>query len=223
MTRTRKVAAGAAGIVVAGLVSRRLLHDWGATSSERAATLPSDESIPDPASGASTRAVTVEAPAPVVWRWLVQMGQDRGGMYSYERLENLFRLDIHNADEIREEWQHLAAGDRVRVVPPGRLGMPEGYSFRVEQVEPDRAIVLRQKPPEHPWDATWAFVLVPLGKTRCRLLSRSRSARLPGARGLLASVGDLVLDPITLLMTRRMLLGIKERAEREGMPAARER
>ena len=146
----------------------------------------------------TTYAVTVNASVDTVWAWLVQIGQDRGGMYSYEWPENLFGLDIHNADQIRTEWQHLAAGDAVRVVPRGKLGMRDGYAFRVALVDPPRALVLRQLPPEHPWDSTWAFLLVPESADRCRLLSRRRTAKVPGAAGVTARVGAEVMGPTTL-------------------------
>jgi uncharacterized protein YndB with AHSA1/START domain len=159
-------------------------------------------------------AVSVAAPPEEVWRWLVQIGHGRGGMYSYERLENLFGLDIHNAEELRDDWQHLDPGDRVVVVPPGRLGMPDGYSFPVVEVEPPHHLVLRQAPPEHPWNAVWTFVVEPEGHGGSRLVSRSRAQRQEGAAGRAASVAALVMEPVIVAMTRRMLLGIRERAER---------
>ena len=208
---TSKAAVGLiAGVVPALLVARDVLRDWGATKGEQALRLPGDELVPEPAV-VVTRAVTVEAPAERVWPWLVQIGQDRGGMYSYEWLENLFGLDIHNADEIRPEWQHLAPGDAVWLVPPGVLGLADGLALTVDLVVPARSLVLRVG---GPWHAVWSFHLRPYGSTRCRLISRSRSPRAYG----LARVGAELFDPITLLMTRKMLLGIKARAERE--PAA---
>ncbi|MGY1744186.1 hypothetical protein [Blastococcus sp. SYSU D00695] len=203
-------------------LASELLHatrNWGATHGEAARTLPGDELVPGPAEE-TTLAVTVDAPAEAVWPWLVQIGQDRGGMYSYDRVEDLLGLGIHSTDEVREEWQHLAPGDRVVVVPRGYGPMPEGYAFGVAQVVPGRALVLRQAPPEHPWDSVWSFHLVPHGPGRCRLLSRSRTHR-PPTRGL--RVATRVLEPVTLVMTRRMLHGIAERAERraaEGPPVA---
>jgi hypothetical protein len=199
--------AGAAGLQV--LHARR---NWGATPAEVAAVLPGDELVPEPADQ-TTLAVSVAAPAEEVWAWLVQIGQGRGGMYSYDWLENLLGLDIHTTEEIREEWQHLAVGDRVVVVPPGYRPMPEGYSFLVALAEPPRALVLRQSPPEHPWDGVWSFHVVPIGAGRCRLLSRSRTGT-PSGRALRAA-GRLG-EPVTLVMTRRMLHGIRQRAERRA-------
>ncbi|SEO83470.1 SRPBCC family protein [Trujillonella endophytica] len=199
----------------AAALTTQLLHatrDWGATHGEAAAVLPGDELVPGPTER-TTLAVTVEAPAEAVWPWLVQIGHGRGGMYSYDRLENLLGLDIHSTDAIREEWQHLAAGDRVVVVPEGYGPMPAGYSFPVAQVLPGRALVLRQAPPEHPWNSVWSFHLRPHGRGRCRLLSRSVTQRPPGL-GL--RVATRAMEPVTLVMTRRMLRGIAERAERRA-------
>src|SRR5919106_4318183 len=163
-TGRKAVLAGTAVMAssVAAAAARYKYRNWGATWDERARQFPGDELIED-ATSVSTRALTIDAPPDEVWQWLVQIGQDRGGWYSYEGLENLFGLNIHNTEEIRGEWQKLSVGDEVRVAPAGALGMKDGYAFRVAIVEPDRALVLRQAPPEHPWNATWAFILVPDG------------------------------------------------------------
>jgi hypothetical protein len=189
----------------------RGVRNWGATTEEQGAELPGDELVPGKAT-VTTRAVSIDAPAGEVWRWLVQIGQDRGGMYSYDWLENIAGLHIHSTGEIREEWQHLAPGDQVRLVPKGWLRLPEGLALPVARVEPGRAIVLREQPPQQPWDAVWSFHVLPLGPDRCRLVSRARSAPARGAARLAAPV----MEPVTLLMTRKMLLGIKQRAEASG-------
>jgi hypothetical protein len=110
------------------------------------------------------------------------------------------------ADEV---WQHLQVGDAVRLVRPGWFGMRDGLALPVARIDEGRSLVLRQQPPDSPWDAVWSFQVVPLGPSECRLVSRGRSAR----GGRLARLAALVMDPVTLLMTRRMLLGIKRRAE----------
>jgi hypothetical protein len=203
----------------AGVLGMRVLHarrNWGATADQAAAPLPGDELVPEPAE-MSTLAVTVAAPAEEIWAWLVQIGHGRGGMYSYDWLENLIGLDIHTTDEIREQWQHLAVGDRVVVVPEGYRAMPAGYSFTVARVEPPHVLVLRQAPPEHPWNGVWSFHVAPAGDGRCRLLSRSRT-EAPSQVGL--RIATRVGEPVTLVMTRRMLHGIKEHAERGTAQAA---
>lgn len=186
----------------------RQLANWGSTERERASALPGDELVPGPAA-TTTLATTVHAAPEEVWRWLVQIGQDRGGMYSYDWLENLFGLRIHSADRIRDEWQHLAPGDQIRLVRKGWLGLKEGLALPVARVDPGRVIVLREQPPAQPWDAIWSFHVLPLGPGRCRLISRSRSARPRGGARLAA----WAMSPVTLVMTRGMLLGIKQRAE----------
>jgi hypothetical protein len=200
-----------AGVAVgtAGAIALRRSRNWGAEPWEIAAPLPGDDLVPGPAD-TTTRGVDIDAPAAEVWRWLVQMGRGRGGMYSYDRLENLLGLDIHSADWIHEKWQRLAVGDRIVVVPTGWGPLPDGYSMVVSRLDAGRALVLRQSPPEHPWNATWSFVVEPVGSASCRLLSRSRAER-PTSRGL--RFATAVLDPVTTIMTRRMLLGIKQRAE----------
>jgi hypothetical protein len=206
MLRPLLLAAG----VAAGLQAMHDRRHWGATAGEVAAVLPGDEFVPDPAEN-TTLAVTVAASPEQVWPWLVQMGQDRGGMYSYDWLENLIGLRIHSAEEIHEQWQHLSVGDRVVVVPEGYGPMPAGYAFTVARIDPPRALVLRQAPPEHPWNGVWSFHVVPVGTGRCRLLARSRTEVSPqlGLR-LATRIGE----PVTLVMTRRMLHGIRQRAER---------
>jgi hypothetical protein len=204
--------------VGAGALGSQVLHrrrNWGATADEARATLPGDEFVPEPAEQ-TTLGVTVYAPAREIWAWLVQIGQDRGGMYSYDWLENLIGLHIHSAVQVQEGWQHLAAGDRVVVVPEGYRPMPAGYAFRVARVDPPTSLVLRQGPPDHPWNGVWSLHVVPAGDDRCRLLSRART-ETPAAPGL--RFATRAMEPVTLVMTRRMLGGIKDRAERQARAA----
>lgn len=194
--------------VAALLVAGRRFRNWGASKGECETSYPGDELVADPAE-VTTRAVTVDAPAEEVWRWLVQIGQDRGGFYSYQWLENVAGLHIHNTDEIRDEWQHLRVGDTVRLVPPGWLGSGAGVQLPVASIEPGRSIVLREPPGDLPWDAIWSFHIVPEGPHRCRLISRGRTHRGSRAAWLAAEA----MDPVAMVMTRAMLLGIKRRAE----------
>jgi hypothetical protein len=170
--------------------------------------LPGDELVGEP-TVQTTEAVSIDAPAGSVWPWLVQMGQDRGGLYSYEVVENLIGLQFHNADRIHPEWQHLGAGDVVRLVPNGWLGLRDGVALHVAEVIPEKSIVLRAAPPEHLWDAVWSFHLVPHWEDRCRLLVRRRM-RLHHPGEVLAIE---LAGPVAALMTRGTLLGIKRRAE----------
>ena len=207
---------GAAAIAVMLMGSpllRGRYNRWGATARECRASMPGDELVPD-ARLVSTRAVTIDAPPNAVWPWLVQIGQGRGGLYSYDALENLVGLDIHSADEILPAHQNLAPGDLVR------LGKPGSPCFRVASVDPGLSLVLisadpvTQEPVPTPvtggTGATWQWELLPVrGGTATRLVSRQRNTH-PDRERLLWRL----VEPIGFVMERRMLLGIKQRAER---------
>ena len=202
----------AAALVATPLLRRRYAR-WGATVDEVAAPMPGDELVPRPKLG-YTRAVTVEASPADVWLWLAQIGQGRGGLYSYDALENLVGCRIHSAGTILDEYRHLAPGDLIR------LG-PDGYPcFRVATVAPPETLVLvgadpkthEVAPPALDRDqnaATWQWQLRPLDVgRRTRLLVRQRLT-YPRSQAVLWHV----LEPVTFVMERRMLLGIKARAE----------
>lgn len=197
------VAAGA-GLVAA----RQFYRNWGTAKDECQTPLPGDELIGQPAVQ-TTEGVWIDAPAADVWPWLVQMGQDRGGLYSYEGLENLVGLKYRNADRIHPEWQHLEVGDVIRVVPRGWMGLSDGIALPVAQVTEGQSIVLRLQPPQLPWDGIWSFHVIPRWEDRCRLLVRSRSRMRAPGEVLGAEAGG----PVLALMTRGMLLGIKRRVE----------
>jgi hypothetical protein len=197
----------------AGLVRPWLLR-WGARPEEATRPLPGDELVEAPRYQ-QTHAVSIDAPPPAVWPWLVQLGQGRGGLYSYDWVENLFRLELHSADRIMPEFQHLGVGDVVRLVPED---WDAPLWLRVVSIDPERSLVLAA-PGERaeamasgmPWPS-WAFVLEPHGPDGTRLLVRWRSDFNPTPLGLLAN--KYALEPVHFIMERRMLLGIKERAER---------
>ena len=202
---------GLAGSAVAsaGLyAARQYFRNWGTTKEECETPLPGDELVAQPAVQ-TTEGVWIEAPAAEVWPWLVQMGQDRGGLYSYEKLENLAGLRHRNADRIHPEWQNLAVGDVIRVVPRGWMGLSDGVALPVSQLIEGESIVLRLQPPEVPVDGVWSFHVLPRWEDRCRLLVRTRlRMRVPGE-----AVGAEAIGPAMSLMTRGMLLGIKRRVE----------
>ena len=198
----RATAALLAALAALYLLARRPILTWGATTEEAGSRLPGDELLEE-ADGVSTRAVTIGAPATVVWPWLAQMGPSpRGGAYTYDWIENLLGLDMHSADRVLLEFQHPEVGDTI-ALGPNRI--------RIERVEPGRVLAWRSE--DGNW--VWTFVLDESdGATR--LISRNRY-RLPT---LAARVSMLPMEPGSLLMERRMLRGIKERAERLSRGAA---
>jgi hypothetical protein len=187
---------------------------WGTTAAQRAGVVPGDELMPD-ARYVMDHAVQINAPADSVWRWLVQIGQDSGGFYSYGWLERLVGDDVHNADRVVPEWQQLAVGDLVRAAHPGYLGGVFGrdIGWRVARVEHGRALVLEN------WGS---FVVHRTDTGRCVLHIRTRGGGRPSLGNVaLAPAGLLVFEPIHFMMERRMLLGIRDRAEAGYQPASR--
>ena len=173
---------------------------WGATDSEVGRGLPGDDLLTG-AGLVSTRAVHVDAPPSAIWPWLVQMGPGRGGAYTYDWIENLMGLGMHSADRILPEYQKLAVGDAQRLGARGPV-------LRVAGLEPEQSLVFRSD--DGNW--VWAFSLVP-DNTGTRLISRNRIAT-DGASRLAQVLNTYVMEPGSLIMERKMLLGIKDRAER---------
>jgi hypothetical protein len=209
---TRRSLAGA-GVFGAGAVAtvgpaayllffRHWCLTWGARDDEVAAKLPGDELLPG-ASLVTTRAISIDAPPEAIWPWLVQMGSGRGGAYTYDWIENLFGLNMHSADEILPEYQHIRVDDELPM-GPDRPGMT------VKVFEPPRTLAIQVA--DQNW--VWIFALVPEPEgDSTRLISRNRiatSALSPVAR-LFYTV---FMEPGSLVMERKMLLGIKRRAER---------
>jgi hypothetical protein len=198
-------ALGAAGLVVSahmasyGLWRRRCLT-WGATTSEAEASLPGDDLLPEP-DIVATRAIGISAPADHVWPWLIQMGPGRAGAYTYDWIENLLGLNMHSADVIIPALQELSTGDTWQLGSRGPV-------LYVARLEPKRALVVRSD--DGNW--VWAFALEQ-GPATTRLISRNRIAT-PGSRWLQRAFARYVMEPGSLVMERKMLLGIKARAER---------
>ncbi len=197
------VGLGLVAAIAYPLLLRTWVLHWGATDAEIAATLPGDDLVPGAATAdQSTRAITIGAPAATVWPWLVQMGQGRGGLYSYAWLENLLGCRITNADRVHPEWQTTQVGDPVRLYPEGSGPPP----YLVAAIIPEQALVLGHHPADGAgWTDTWAFVLQPIDARSTRLIIRGRD---DGTLGFLR-----VLEPGTFIMERGMLRGIRDRAE----------
>lgn len=214
MARTRRGGPGApvvaAAAVGALLLTRRLTQTWGTRDDEHTAPLPGDDLVPG-ARVVATRAVTIAAPPRDVWPWLVQLGRGRGGFYSYDALENLAGLGIRSADAIEDRWQALAVGDDVHLA--------EEVALRVALVRPEHHLVLLGAPEPGepgvvPFAFSWAFVVRALppgddGGARTRLLVRERYRPAhPLGRAVVEAV-----QPVSFLMTQRMLRGVRDRAE----------
>lgn len=212
MATHRQHVAMTAGAALLLYGARRYFRNWGTSKDECRMYLPGDELVRQPVSQ-TTEAVWIERPPAAVWPWLVQMGRDRGGVYSYELVEKLFGAWHRDADRIHPEWQRLDQGDAVRLVPTGWLGLRQGITLSVAEVIDGQAIVLRAAPPDLPWEAVWSFHLLPRWQGRSRLLVRTRVAlRHPGE----VLVAELA-SPVTTLVTRGMLQGIRRRVHNAGV------
>lgn len=195
------------GYVGAAVVLRPWHTTWGTTEAERRMRLPGDDIVPD-ARYRMDHALTIAAPADSVWPWLAQLGQDRGGFYSYDWLERAVGDDVHNADRIHPEWQDRAVGDLVRATQPDYLGGTFGrdLGWRILEWQPPRAMVL---------EGWGAFVLRPQADGTTRLHIRLRGDGRPSLAGVvLGPAGLLVFEPAHFVMERGMMRGIKARAER---------
>jgi hypothetical protein len=177
------------------------MDSWGTTDEEVAASFTGDELVPFPAL-LYNRAVTVNATPEEIYPWIVQLGAERGGMYSYDWFEtNILQCELINADRIHEEWQSLKVGDKVKMCPKEGWGPPP---YEVAIMEPDRAIVLGHQE-NGVWNDVWQFILTPQSDGTTRLLLRGRDLKSGVIWG--------VIRPGVFIMERGMLLGIKERAE----------
>jgi hypothetical protein len=173
---------------------------WGATSAEAASDMPGDDRVPS-AQYRTTRAVTIDAPPEAVWPWLVQVGCLRGGFYADDLLDN---LAFPSAWQILPELQGLSVGQWVPMSP---VAPNPDTAFQVHSFEQAQWL-LWIKP-----DSTWSWRLIALPGQRTRLITRVH-ALYDWSRPLNAVLGVLLLEVGDFAMMRRMLLGIKARAER---------
>jgi hypothetical protein len=179
---------------------------WGLDEQAAARDYPGDELVGNPR-WSWTHGIEVEAPAEEVWPWVAQIGADRAGFYSYQWLENLAGSDVRNAETVRPTWAHRAGDDLVL--------HPSGPRIPVIAVEPGR-FFLAHAPREagESWVAvSWLFLVESLSPGRSRFISRFRTDCSDDFATRLA-YGPLLVEPVGFVMDRRMLEGVKERAER---------
>ena len=215
----RDVAQSAAEVLVASprfLTAPLCRHwhlRWGATDAEVASRMPGDEVVPDPSFDA-TRALTIQAPPEQVWPWIVQIGTGRAGFYSYDLFDNGARP---SAGRILPQLQHTQVGDWV----PMSSKVNDTTAFKVKAFEPNQWL-LWGKP-----HSTWAWTLTPLDGGRTRLVTRLK-AKYDWHSPALALGTVIIFELGDFPMMRKLLLGVKSRAERtaarhSGGPAAQTR
>ena len=219
----RDLAAGAAGasIMVAALLTpflREERNHWGLDPALAEREYPGDDLVASPR-WSWTHGIEIDASAQEVWPWVAQLGADRGGFYSYQALENAMGCNLRNAEAIHPEWM-LRQGDTLRLhpkMPPLQIAALEPGRFLVAHGPADESARAAGKP----WaNVSWLFFVEPLGEQRCRLVSRYRCATSNDLATRL-SLGPTLVEPVGFAMDRRMLLGIKARAETTKRKALR--
>ncbi len=208
--------AAGAGEIAFHLMSpwlREWRSSWGATGSETERSLPGDERF-DTLRWRYTRAITINAPRSEVWRWISQMGQGKGGFYSYEGLENLLGCKIHNATSINPDWQIQRAAEKFYLHPQSPpltvSAVRQGYWFllRADSEKDEGPVQTRGVN----FMLTWLFYLQEINRNKTRLIVRGNYDYSPGLLANLA-YGPCLIEPIAFVMEKKMLEGIKQRVE----------
>jgi hypothetical protein len=182
---------------------------WGATADEVHGPMPGDEVVPR-AQFEATRAITVDAPPEQVWPWIVQLGYRRAGFYTYDLIDNASQ---RSAERILEEYQHPAAGDLMPMFKELR-GLAIAYTVTAFETNEWMVWVHRPHPTDEP-DSTWTWRLTRSPRGGTRLVTRMKqdyrweTPRLALFNLVLMELGDFAME-------RRMLKGIKRRAESAG-------
>jgi hypothetical protein len=174
-----------------------------ASKIEAAVEQPGDHIVQHSTTG-YTLAKTIKSPCSKIWRWLIQMGQGRGGFYTHEWVENLMGANIHNADSILPQFQKLSKGDSIRLTPDPYFGKPGQYLV-VAQVDSPHTLVFKQILPNGSL-GSWAYVLKSSDDNSTRLIFRRRGSQ--------PSLFDKIAMPGYYFMDMGMMRGIKERAEK---------
>jgi hypothetical protein len=201
-----------------------LLRKWynrdGTTDAEVARSYDSDSLVPHPRQQ-YTRAITIHAPPAAVWSYLIQLGQERGGMYTYDLLENIAGCEMYTVDHIVPEWQSIEIGMAVRFGPKGKsYPLQKVVSFKPTQslvlagadLKTEQIAIWSEPMPENYIISTWAFYLESIGPARTRLITRSR---LDFAGGAGVAIMWRVTEVLNFVMERKMLRVIKRLAERD--------
>jgi hypothetical protein len=200
-------------LVATPFIGRRRLR-WGTVGAEAADPLLGDELVSEP-KWSYTLGIAVDASPEEVWPWIAQLGQGRGGFYTYQTLENLAGCRITNSTEILPDHQHPVVGDDIYL-------HPTAPPMRIEVVHPPHALVLFGSPAdigaEESWGvSTWQFVVKPGPHGGSRLLTRGRYDYASDWKSRLA-FGRFPIEVISFVMSRKMMLEIKRLAERSAKP-----
>ena len=198
------------------LFLKPLRDRWGLSYKEANTTFPGDHLVPQPRSE-FVHAIEIDAPARMVWPWIAQIGQGRGGFYSYEALENIFGLQIYNSDKVLPEFQQPKIGDLIPFGPKDAYPIvicEHGKAMAIENwYDLNKNSVYNQalESPMNYLHLSWLWMVEPLGEHRSRFISRNRVDYSPSFKNRLLL--GLLGEPVVFAMDRKMCYGIKRRAE----------
>ncbi len=218
----KQIAEGVEGIVIilAGYLTiflKTFRSHWGLSRDTAGRSFPGDEIIPEP-KAQFTHGVEIDAPTSCIWPWIAQIGQGRGGFYSYELLENLSGLGIYNADEILPEFQYPKLGDKIPFSDKDAYPLivcKPGSAMAIEtciDLDTNQLYDPTIGTPQNFLHLTWLWYIEPLDKNRSRFISRNRAVTSSTLKNRL--LFGFLMEPIIFAMDRKMCLGIKKRAER---------
>lgn len=219
MTRVSKLFLGGAAIAGAlgfyEFILKPRMFCSGATPEERSRTWPGDEFTPH-TMGICTRAITIRATPEQIWPWIMQIGQDRAGYYSYSWLENLFRAEMNNTFQLVPAWQHRSVGDDLWMAAKHRYGgrarmtvaRIEPFHAMVNVAYADRDAALNAQWAPH---GSWNFLLLPIsgGDSSCPITRLIMRTVLPERMSLAERAASLFWDPAHFIMERKMMRTIK--------------
>ena len=198
-------------LVATPFIGRKRLR-WGTVGTEASDALPGDEFVPEP-KWSYTLGIAVDAPPEAVWPWIAQLGQGRGGFYTYQTLENMAGCKITNTTEILPDHQYPAVGENIYL-------HPTTPPMRIATVDPPNALVLVGSPAdlgsEESWGkSTWQFIIKPTLGGGSRLLTRGHYDYSPDWKSRLA-FSRFPIESITFVMSRKMMMEMKRLAERNA-------
>lgn len=186
-------------VVLVSILLTPWMDRWGTTSAEREAVLPGDDLLPEPARIVN-HAVTIQAAPEKIYPWIVQIGADKAGMYSYTWLERMTGCKMAKDEVIREKWQNLQEGDLMKMCA-GDFAPPP---YIVARVLPGESVIFGHQD-NGKWAELWQFVLIPQPDGSTRLITRTRTNMVGGMWE--------VFNRIAFVMERKMLLTIKSLSE----------
>lgn len=187
-------------VVLLAVLLTPWMDRWGTTPEERAQKFPGESFVTNPARTAN-RGITINAPVQKIYPWILQIGADKSGMYSYTWLENLMNCEMAKDETIHPEWQNLVPGDLMKMCA-GDFAPPP---YIVAEVLPNQAVTFGHQS-NGAWEETWQFVLLPQANGITRLITRTSTNMIGGIWE--------VVRPISFVMERKMLLTIKDLSER---------